>query len=67
MHRLHHLRFAAFARAVVHDGDARMQSVHQHLGIRARLSMMQTQQHVHRAQAIVGAHQLEFLVLGQIA
>ena len=67
VHRLHHLRLAAFARAVVHDGDARMQRVHQHRRIRAGLPVVQTQQHIHGAEAVVRAHQLEFLVLGEIA
>ena len=66
MHSLHHLRIAAFACAVIHDGNARMKGVYQHLRIRASLSVMQTQKHVNNANPVVGAHQLKFLVLGQV-
>ena len=67
MQHLHHLRLAALASAVIHDGDTRMKRVHQHLRIRRVLSVVQTQQHIDGAKPVIGTHQLEFLVLGQIS
>src|SRR6266481_7893845 len=66
MNRLHHFRFSAFARAVVHNGDARMERVYHHFRIRARLPVVQTQKDIDSAKTIVRTHQLEFLVPGQI-
>src|SRR5438094_7327152 len=67
MHGPHHLRLTAFARAVVHDGHARTKRVNDHRRVRARLSVVQSEQHIHSAEPIIRTHQLELLVLREVA
>ena len=67
MHARHGVGVAAFARAVVDDGDARAQAVHHHLRIGAFYAVVQPQEQLHRRQPRVRAHQLEFHVARQIA
>ena len=67
MHRLHHFGLAAFPRAVVHDCNTWMESMNDDFRIRSGLTVVKTQKDVHCADAIHRAHQLEFLVLRQIA
>ena len=43
VNRLHGFRFATFAAAVVHNGNARMKRVYDHYRIGTRLSVVQTQ------------------------
>ena len=64
---LHYCRLATFTNAVIHDGDSRPKGMHQNFRIRSGLPVMQTKKHVHRAQAVVRAHQFEFLVHREIA
>ena len=41
--------------------------MHEHFGIRDRLPVMRHDEQIHRAEAVGRAHQIEFLVPGQIA
>jgi hypothetical protein len=66
MQRLHDFGLSTFASAVVHDGHARLKRVNNHLGVRRVDSVVQTEEHINGADAVIRTHQLEFLVLRQV-
>src|SRR5262249_33958480 len=66
-HAFHCVRFAAFARTVVHDSHPWMKGMHKGFGIRTRLPMVQAQKQVHCANTIDRAHQFEFFIPREIS
>ena len=66
MNGLHRFRVAPFASTVIHDSDARMKCVYDDGRIGTRYPVVQTQQEIDGPNRIIRAHQLKFLVLGQI-
>src|SRR5262249_60929161 len=57
----------ALAGAVVDDGNARTDAMHQRGGIRNAETVMRDHEQVDGSDRIVRAHQLEFLVPGEVA
>jgi hypothetical protein len=67
VNRFHDLGQPTLAGPVVHDRDPRPQGMDQHFGVRRVLPVMQAEKDIHRPDPVARAHQLEFLVLREIA
>src|SRR5438128_448728 len=67
MDDLHRVRLSALPGSIVHDCGARLDGVGEHGRVRYGLPMMRDDPQIDSADAILRAHQVEFLVPGEIA
>ena len=61
------LRRAAFGGAIVHDGDARLEGVHDDGRAGLAQPVVCAHVYVHRAHAVVGANEVMLFIPGQVA
>ena len=66
-HRLQNGEIASLPRAVVHDGHARLQRVHEHRRVRLSGSVVRGEVQIHFADAVHRTRHLEFQILREVS